>query len=113
MFLNHCTPSSQVAKTNRCSVVLPTVRVTPLASVLAARRGRYGGVMAASVKKLDVHVGDVVEIGARRYDVVLDPSSGIALEPVIAEIQGNPGLRPLSASEFDAQFGDLPVDGEG
>ncbi|MEV4419979.1 hypothetical protein AB0L40_08385 [Patulibacter sp. NPDC049589] len=73
--------------------------------------------MAVAVKKLDVHVGDVVEIGARRYDVVADPSNGVALEPVItrtvAEIQDELGLRPLSAREFDEQFGDLPVDGEG
>lgn len=82
-----------------------------------ACRGRYDEVMAVAVKKLDVHVGDVVEIGARRYDVVSDPSSGVALEPVItqtvAEIQDDLGLRPLSASEFDSQFGDLPADCEG
>jgi len=73
--------------------------------------------MAAEVKKLDVRVGDVVEIGVRRYDLVSDPLSGVALEPVstqtVAEIQDDLELRPLSASEFDEQFGDLLVDGEG
>lgn len=73
--------------------------------------------MAAEVKKLDVLVGDVVEIDARRYDVVSDSSSAVALEPVItqsvAEIQDALDLRPVSASEFDTQFGDLPVDRDG
>lgn len=80
-------------------------------------RGRYGAAMAAPVKKLDVHVGDVVEIDTRRYGVVSDPLNGVALEPVIthtvAEIRGELDLRPLSVRGFDTQFGDLPVDGEG
>lgn len=98
-------------------MLVPVVARMGASGFRVACRGRYDGIMTVAVKKLDVHVGDVVEIGARRYDVVSDRSSGVALEPVItqtvAEVQDNLGLRPLGASEFDAQFGDLPVDGEG
>lgn len=49
--------------------------------------------------------------------MVADPLSGVALEPVItqtvAEIHDELDLRLLSVGEFDEQFGDLPVDGEG
>ena len=73
--------------------------------------------MAVTAKKLDVSIGDVVEIAGRRYDVVSDKEGGVALEPAItksaAEIVDEHGLRPLSSEEFEREFGHLPSDGEG
>jgi hypothetical protein len=73
--------------------------------------------MAVEVKKLDVQIGDVVEINDRRYDVVSDKAGGVALEPAItstvAEIHAEHGGRPLSSEEFEQHFGGLPSDGEG
>lgn len=73
--------------------------------------------MAVAVKKLDVQVGDVVQIGERRYDVVSDKAGGVALEPVIGEtvdaLLAQRGARALSAEEFEQHFGALPADGEG
>jgi hypothetical protein len=73
--------------------------------------------MAVSAKKLEVSIGDLVEIGGRRYDVVSDKEGGVALEPAatktVDEIQAEHGGRPLSPEEFEEQFGDLASDGEG
>ena len=73
--------------------------------------------MAIAVKKLDVQIGDVVEIDERRYDVVSDKQGGVALEPAItksvAQIHAEHGGRPATQAEFDELFGDLPSDGEG
>ena len=73
--------------------------------------------MAVSVKRLDVQIGDLVEIDGRRYDVVSDKEGGVALEPAItsavAEIHAEHGGRPVTQAEFDELFGDLPADGEG
>lgn len=73
--------------------------------------------MAIAVKKLDVTVGDVVEVEGRRYDVVSDKVGGVALEPAITTSQHErherDGSRPATQEEFDRHFGDLPSDGEG
>lgn len=73
--------------------------------------------MAVEVKKLDLEIGDVVEIGGRRYDVVSDKAGGVTLEPAITktveELRAERGGRPLTQEEFDELFGDLPGDGEG
>ena len=73
--------------------------------------------MAVTAKKLDVHIGDVVEIEGRKYDVVSDKEGGVTLEPAItmtvAEIHAAHGGRPLTAEEFEREFGHLPEDGEG
>jgi hypothetical protein len=73
--------------------------------------------MAVTAKKLDVKIGDLVEIEGRKYDVVADKQGGVALEPAItktvAEILAEEGLTPLFKEEFEEQFGDLPSDGEG
>ncbi len=75
------------------------------------------GSMAVAVKKLDVEIGDLVEVGGRRYDVVSDKAGGIALEPAITvfsdELHKRRGTRPATQAEFDRSFGDLPSDGEG
>jgi hypothetical protein len=73
--------------------------------------------MAVEVKKLDVQIGDVVEIEGRRYDVVPDRQGGVALEPAITktveELRAERGARPVSQEEFEELFGDLPSDAEG
>jgi hypothetical protein len=73
--------------------------------------------MAFTAKKLDVRIGDVVEIEGRKYDVVSDKHGGVALEPAItktvAELHAEHGTRPLTPEEFEQHFGDLPSDGEG
>ena len=73
--------------------------------------------MAVSVKRLDVQIGDLVEIDGRRYDVVSDKQGGVALEPAItvfsADLHERHGTRPVSQEEFDELYGDLPTDGEG
>ena len=73
--------------------------------------------MAVTTKKLDVHIGDVVEIEGRRYDVVSDKEGGVTLEPAItktvAELRAERGGRPLTGEEFEELFGGLPSDGEG
>jgi hypothetical protein len=74
-------------------------------------------VVAVTTKKLDVKIGDLVEIEGRKYDVVSDRHGGVALEPAItktvAEIHAEHGTRPLTPEEFEQHFGDLPSDGEG
>jgi hypothetical protein len=73
--------------------------------------------MATKVKKLDLKVGDVVEIGGARYDVIPDKQGGLTLEPAIttsaAEAMERRGRRPATAEEFERHFGDLRADGEG
>jgi hypothetical protein len=73
--------------------------------------------MAVAAKKLDVKIGDLVEIEGRKYDVVSDKNGGVALEPAITmtvdEIVAAQGGRSLTAEEFEEHFGDLPSDGEG
>lgn len=71
--------------------------------------------MATAVTTLDL--GDVVQIGDRRYEIVDDRDGGLALEPVVsataAELRAERGGRGLTAAEFDELFGHLPSDGEG
>ena len=73
--------------------------------------------MAVTAKKLDVKIGDLVEIEGRKYDVVSDKEGGVALEPAITksmdEIFAERGARPLTPEEFEEEFGHLPSDGEG
>jgi hypothetical protein len=73
--------------------------------------------MAVAVKRLDVNIGDLVEIEGRTYDVVSDKAGGVALEPAITvlstELHERHGTRPVSQEEFDERFGDVPGDGEG
>ncbi|OAI39318.1 hypothetical protein AYO39_00545 [Actinobacteria bacterium SCGC AG-212-D09] len=73
--------------------------------------------MAVTAKKLDVKIGDVVEIDGREYDVVSDNHGGVTLEPAItktvAEIHAEHGERQLPREEFEELFGQIPADGEG
>ena len=73
--------------------------------------------MAVAAKRLDVSIGDLVEIAGRTYDVVSDKDGGVALEPAVTvfsgELHDRHGTRPISQEEFDERFGDVPGDGEG
>lgn len=73
--------------------------------------------MPGEAKKLDVKIGELVEIEGRRYDVVSDKQGGVALEPAIvasaAEILEGRGLSRISSQEFEERYGHLPSDGEG
>ena len=73
--------------------------------------------MAVAAKRLDVKIGDLVEIEGRKYDVVSDKQGGVTLEPAITmtadELFAEHGLTPLTREEAEREFGDLPSDGEG
>lgn len=76
----------------------------------------YTCYMATAVKKLDLHIGELVEIEGRRYEVVPDKTGGLTIEPPItpiAELYENRGMKPASAEDFERIAGDLPTDGEG
>jgi hypothetical protein len=72
--------------------------------------------MATAVKKLDLHVGELVEIDGRRYEVVPDRDGGVVLEPAItpmAELHAKRGTRPASDEDFERLAADIPYDDEG
>jgi len=73
--------------------------------------------MATAVKKLDLHVGELVEIEGRRYEVVPDKTGGLTLEPPItpvSELYAERGWEPASQEDFERLTAeDAPPDGEG
>ncbi|HWW66936.1 MAG TPA: hypothetical protein VNY83_03040 [Solirubrobacterales bacterium] len=72
--------------------------------------------MATAIKKLDLQIGELVEVGGRRYEVVPDREGGLTLEPPItsmAELDEKWGTKPASAGDFEQLTADDPTDGEG
>lgn len=72
--------------------------------------------MATAVKKLDLTVGELVEVGGRRYEVVSDRRGGLTLEPPITpmrELDARWGTKPAPAEDFERLTADDPTDGEG
>lgn len=72
--------------------------------------------MATAVKKLDLAVGEVVEIDGRRYEVVPDREGGVTIEPPItpmAALDAERGTKPASAADFERLTAGFPSDGEG
>jgi hypothetical protein len=72
--------------------------------------------MATAVKKLDLAVGELVEIDGRRYEVVPDREGGVVLEPAItpmAELHAKRGTSPASHEDFERVTAAFPSDGEG
>ncbi|MGN6558636.1 MAG: hypothetical protein ACTHLH_11590 [Solirubrobacterales bacterium] len=72
--------------------------------------------MATAIKKLDLHVGELVEIDGRRYEVVPDKVGGLTIEPPItpmAELDAMRGTKPASAEDFERFAGNIPYDDEG
>lgn len=70
--------------------------------------------MATAVKSL--HVGELVDVDGRRYEVVPDGAGDLTLELTItpmAELDRKRGAKPASREDFDRLFGHLPTDGEG
>jgi hypothetical protein len=83
--------------------------------VAAWLRG-YHWAMAVSAKKLDLTVGELVEIGGRRYEVVPDRRGGVTLEPPITpagQLHAERGTRPASVEDFERLSSDVPLDDEG
>lgn len=73
--------------------------------------------MATAVKKLDLEVGELIEVGGRRYEVVPDQAGGLTFEPSItpvSELYAERGRRPASEEDFERLTDDdAPSDGEG
>jgi hypothetical protein len=72
--------------------------------------------MAVSARRLDLVVGEFVEIDGRRYEVVPDRQGGVTIEPPItpaAELHAQRGTVPATAEDFERLSGDLPTDDEG
>src|SRR5918992_1920704 len=115
--LKHERPPGRDGRSNpaRCRPVWSGTRRADAA--VAAERRTTMDAMAVAPKRLDVRIGDLVEIEGRRYDVVPDKAGGVALEPAITvsarELDERHGTRPATQEEFEELFGDLPSDGEG
>jgi hypothetical protein len=72
--------------------------------------------VATRIRRLDIAVGNLVEIDGRRYEVVPDRMGGVTLEPPItpmAEIDAEQGTQPASAEDFERLTAGMPSDGEG
>jgi hypothetical protein len=72
--------------------------------------------MATAAKRLDLTVGELVEVNGRRYDVVPDREGGVTIEPSItpvAELHAQRGTRPASAEDFERLSIGIPFDDEG
>ncbi len=55
--------------------------------------------MATAVKKLDLEVGEVIEVAGRRYEAVPDREGSLILEPAItpvSELYAERGWEPAS-----------------
>jgi hypothetical protein len=73
--------------------------------------------IATAVKKLDIEIGELVEIDGRRYEVVPDKAGGLTIEPPItpvSELYAERGWKPASEEDFKRLTAeDAPADGEG
>jgi hypothetical protein len=55
--------------------------------------------MATAAKRLDVKVGELVEIAGRRYEIVPDREGGVTIEPsitTVTELHAQRGTKPAS-----------------
>ena len=68
----------------------------------------------AAIRKLDLEVGEIVEIDGRRYEVVPVPETyEVAIEPVVitvAEEERLYGFKTVSQEEFDRLSAGIPTD---
>lgn len=73
--------------------------------------------MATAVKKLDLEVGELIEVAGRRYEVVPDREGSLILEPAItpvSELYAERGWEAASEEDFKRLTADdEPPDGEG
>ncbi len=66
--------------------------------------------MATAVKRLDLAVGELVEIAGRRYEVVPDREGGVTIEPPItpaAQLHARRGTKPASPAGADELGGEF------
>jgi hypothetical protein len=60
--------------------------------------------MATVVKRLNLTIGELVEVAGRRYEVVPDREGGVTIEPPItsaAQPHAQWGTKPTSAEDYD------------
>jgi hypothetical protein len=91
------------------------VAVTAKRLVSAGLRSYHWSV-ATVVKRLDLTVGELVEIAGRRYEVVLDREGGVTIEPPItsaAQLHARRATKPASKEDFERLSADVPYDDEG
>jgi len=72
--------------------------------------------MATEVKRLDLTVGELVQIAGRLYEVVPDREGGVTIEPPItpaAQLHARRGTKPASPEDFERLSADVPCDDEG
>lgn len=72
--------------------------------------------LATAIRKLDLSVGETVEIKGRHYEVVPDGEGGLAIEtPItpVSELDALRGTKVASAEDFERLTADFPADGEG
>jgi hypothetical protein len=72
--------------------------------------------MTTAVKKLDLELGELIEVAGRRYEVVPDREGNLILEPAITpmvELDELWGTKPASAEDFERLTAEDPTDGEG
>jgi hypothetical protein len=73
--------------------------------------------MAIAVRKLDLAIGEMVEVDGRRYEVVPDRLGGLTLEPPItplSKLYAERRWEPASEEDFRRLTADdEPPDGEG
>ena len=68
------------------------------------------------VRKLDLTIGEVVEIDGRRYEVVPDREGGVTIEPPItpiADLDAKRGTKPASTEDNERITASYPSDDEG
>ncbi len=83
--------------------------------MFAVLRG-YHWLMATAAKRLDLTIGELVEVAGRRYEVVPDREGGVTLEPPItpaAQLHAQRGTKPASTGDFERLSADVPYDDEG
>jgi hypothetical protein len=73
--------------------------------------------MATAVKRLDLEVGELIEVAGRRYEVVPDREGGLILElsiTPVSELHAERGWTAASDEDFQRMMaGAEPPDGEG
>jgi hypothetical protein len=72
--------------------------------------------VAVAVRKLDLEVGEMIEVAGRRYEVVPDREGGLVLEQTItpvADLDARRGTQAASAEDFDRIAAEFPLDDEG
>jgi hypothetical protein len=72
--------------------------------------------MATVVKKLNLEIGEIIEVAGRRYEAVPDRDGNLVLEPAItpvSELHAKRGTKPASTEDFERVSAGIPYDNEG